>query len=280
MITGTPLNQEQLSQLRDLLADRCGLRIGSAQHPAVQAGLARLMASTGADSFEAFFEQAGDLRDRLANAMISRETAWFREPDCLHAIAESLVPALEEHLACGRHDRIRIWSAGCSTGQEPYSLVMAILLNLAARGLGDRLPSHYEIIATDVSPAAIFLAVAGRYEARALHDGELSADYRQRFFDESRRVLSLRDTVRRSVQFRQHTLPDAATSLASGPFDIVLLRHVLEYYTEPHQRDILACVQAAMSPEGVLFLGSRETPPASEKLRETTIQGCTCYRRP
>ncbi len=279
MITGTPLNQEQLSRLSGLLADRCGLRIGDAQHPSVQAGLARLMASTGADSFEAFFDRAGDLRDQLANAMISRETAWFREPECLRAIVGTLVPALEEDLACGRNERIRIWSAGCSTGQEPYSLVMTLQASLAERGLGDRLPAHVEIIATDVSPAAIFLAVAGRYGARALRDGDLPVECRQRFFEESRHVYTIRDTVRGRVRFRQHTLPDPVNGLAGGPFDIVLLRHVLEFYTEPRQREILACVQAAMSPAGVLFLGASETPPSGEKLREASLQGCTCYRR-
>ncbi len=279
MITGTPLNQEQLSRLSGLLADRCGLRIGDAQHPAVQAGLARLMASTGSDSFEAFFDRVGELRDQLAHAMISRETAWFREPECLNTIAQRLVPELEEDLDCGRSDRIRIWSAGCSTGQEPYSLVMAILTHLAAHGLGDRLPAHFEIVATDLAPAAIFLAVAGRYEARALREEGLPPDAQRRFFEPSGRVFSIRDGVRRSVRFRQHNLPDPADGLASGPFDIVLLRHVLEYYTDRHQREILASVQAAMSPAGVLFLGARETPPPGEKLRETPLQGCTCYRR-
>ena len=279
MITGTPLTQDQLSRLRGLLAERSGLRIGNASHPAVQEGLARLMARTGADSFEAFLERASGLRDDLAQAMISRETHWFREPECLRAIVDELLPELEERLDCGRTGRIRIWSAGCSTGQEPYSLVMAILASLAERGLGDRLPAHFELVGSDLSPSAIFLAVAGRYEARALRDDGLAGDCLQRFFEESGRVFTIRDAIRRSVRFRQHNLLDPGNGLAGGPFDIVILRHVLEYYTESHQREILSAVRAGMSPEGVLFLGARETMPAGEPFCETQLQGCTCHRR-
>lgn len=279
MITGTPLTQDQLAQLRRLLAERCGLRIGDADHPTVQAALAGLMARTGADSFDAFLEQAGGLRDRLAQAMISRETAWFREPECLRALVGEVLPEMEERLACGQDGRIRILSAGCSTGQEPYSLVMALLASLVGRGLGDRLPAHYEIVGADLSPAAIFLAVAGRYEARGVHAEGVAADYVARFFDGSGRVLEIKDALRRSVRFRQHNLPDPVLGLAGGPFDVVLLRHVLEYYTEPHRQEILAAVHAGMAPEGWLFLGAGETLPARQPFRAVQVQGCACYRR-
>jgi chemotaxis protein methyltransferase CheR len=283
MITQTPLTHEQISRLSDLLAARCGLEIGDASHPAVLEGLARLMARTGSDSFEAFYarvtELGSALRDQLANAMISRETAWFRDPKELTAIASSVVPALEERLACGSNDRIRIWSAGCSTGQEPYSVVMTLLVHLEGRGLGERLPAHYEIIGTDISPAALFLAVAGRYDARALHTDGLAAENQRRFFEDAGRVSCVRDAIRRSVRFRQHNLLDRADGLASGPFDIVLLRHVLEYYTAAHQQEILARVSAGMTPEGVLFLGAGDALPANDLFQEISVEGCVCFRR-
>lgn len=283
MITPTLLTQEQLSRLSDLLEARCGLRIGDASHPAVLEGVARLMARTGATTFDAFYARATELgsalRDQLANAMISRETAWFRDPEGLAAIAASVVPALAERMACGSSDRIRIWSAGCSTGQEPYSLVMALLSQLSGQGLGERLPGHYEIIATDISPSAIFLAVAGRYDARTLHTDGLPADYVQRFFQEHGRVACIRDAIRRSVRFRHHDLLDPADRLAGGPFDIVLLRHVLEYYTQAHQQQILARISGAVTADGVLFLGTGETLPACDLFQEVPLEGCVCFRR-
>ncbi len=283
MITQTHLTHEQLSRLRDLLEARCGLRIGDASHPAVLEGLTRLMAQVGAPSFDEFYSRAAGLgsalRDQLANAMISRETAWFRDPEGLAAIAASVIPALEERMACGAGDRIRIWSAGCSTGQEPYSLVMALLVQLAERGLGERLPAHYEVIGTDISPSAIFLAVAGRYDTRTLRADGLPAEYLQRFFEESGRVACLREAIRRGVRFRQHNLLDPVAGLASGPFDIVLLRHVLEYYTETHQQEILALVGSGMTAEGVLVLGAGETIPTGDMFREFPLEGCVCFRR-
>jgi chemotaxis protein methyltransferase CheR len=282
MTTVTPLTQDQLARLGEVLSTRCGLRIGDANHPFVQEGVARLMARTGAGSFEEFFSRATDassgLRDQLVNAMLSRETAWFRAPECLHAITRDVLPELQQDLACGRGDRIRIWSAGCSTGQEPYSLVMEILASLGERGVGTPLPEHFEIVGSDVSPAAIFLAVAGRYERSAL-DGRLPQGYLARFFEDQGRVCAVRDQVLRSVRFRQRNLLDPPDDLAGGAFHVVVLSHVLEYYTPPSQHEILRHVHSATAPGGVLLLGSQETLPDEELFGQASLGACRCFRR-
>ncbi|MFC1571986.1 CheR family methyltransferase [Candidatus Eisenbacteria bacterium] len=282
MTTTQALTHDQLQQLRQLLEERCGIRLGDAGHRLIEEGVVRLMLKLGATSFDEFFVRATDtrsgIRDQLANAMISRETQWFRDPTCFQAIGKDALPRLEEDLQCGRADKLRIWSAGCSTGQEPYSVVMTILDRCGNGSTAQAVPSHYEIVATDISPAALFLAVAGRYDPRAMESG-LPDPYQTHFFTRDGFVCSLNDSVRKSVRFRQRNLLDPSEGLASGRFHIVLMRYVLEYYSPAMQSRLLERVAESMVPEGLLFLGTEETLPENDWFEITTAAGCPCHRR-
>ncbi|MCK4303693.1 MAG: protein-glutamate O-methyltransferase CheR [Candidatus Eisenbacteria sp.] len=282
MKTAQTLNPDQLQQLRDLLKARCGIKTGDACHQSVDEGIARLMLRLKADSFEEFFAKAADpqsgVRDQLANAMLSRETWWFRDSEGLRALSDHLLPEREEGLLSDGGEKIRIWSAGCSTGQEPYSLVMALLDRMWGTAVDMGMPAHYEIIGTDISPAALFLAVAGRYDPRAM-ESSLPEGYLERYFTRDNLVHSLKDAVRGSVRFRQHNLMDSTDGLASGAFDAVLLRRVLCYYSEPAQKEILGCVAGAMSPGGMLLLGQGEELPENGVFEPASVGDCPCYRR-
>jgi len=247
----------------------------------MQEGLARVMARVDVDSIEGLLARAADprggVRDQLVNALISRETWWFRDPECYSAI-ETLLSLLENALADGQHDRIRIWSAGCSTGQEPYSLVISILEHRRRAGQEPLFPDQYEILATDVSPAALFLAVAGRYDSQAMGRG-LDESLRERYFYPEGLVRCIRPPLRATVTFRQHNLLEPCDTLCSMPFDIVLLRNVLEYYAAVTQRVLLAHIAEAMFPGGYLFLGQGESLPEGSDFELSRLGSHTCYRR-
>ena len=282
MKTTLMLTTDHLQQLRNLVEDRCGIRIGDANHRFIEEGLARLMVGLGADSFDQFLARATDpksgIRDQLVNAMISRETRWFRDPECFRTISEELLPQLEEGLSAGGGEKIRIWSAGCSTGQEPYSIAIALLEGMGKAELTARMPSHYEIIGTDISPAALFLAVAGRYDLQAMEHG-LPEGCKDRYFNQDGFVYSLKDDVRKTVRFRLRNLEDPTEGLASGPFDVVLLRYVLEYYSEPMQLKLLERMAEETSPGGILLLGKGEQLPPTDLFASVTLGECACYRR-
>ncbi len=276
------LTTDQLQQLRELLAAGCGIAVGDAGHPSVQEGIARLMARHEKTGFDEFIAWATNtctgVRDQLLNAMVSRETAWFRDPECWDALGSEVLAPMEEKLEAGGAGKIRVWSAGCSTGQEPYSFVMSILERIRQMGMGTQFPTYYDVIATDISPAALFLAVAGRYDARAMAQG-LSPEHRKRYFTREGAVWCLVDAVRQAVRFRQRNLQDPYEGETAGPFDVVLLRRVLEYYAPETRRRIVGQVAEAMSPGGVLFLGSGETCPEHDKLLPEERGRCTVYRR-
>lgn len=275
------MTTEQQAQLRDLLEAQCGIHVGDAWNGPMQEGLARVMARIEASSVDDLISRAADpqggVRDHLVNALISRETWWFRDPECFTAI-ETLVALLEELLATGEHDRIRIWSAGCSTGQEPYSLVISILERLRRADQGQVMPSHFEILGTDVSPAALFLAVAGRYDARAMERG-LDDSLRERYFSAEGMVHCIRPHVREAVTFRQHSFLEPAKDLSSVPFDVVLLRNVLDYYADATQLQLLSHVAAAMFPGAYLFLGHGESLPEGTDFEPSHLGSYACYRR-
>lgn len=282
MRTTYSVSSDQLQQLRELLDSRCGIWLGDANHRFVEEGVARLMAQLRVGSFEEFYAHATDpsagLRDRLLNAMVSRETAWFRDPESLTALVEEILPEFEEGLACGGTEKLRIWSAGCATGQEPYSLVMSLLERRRLEYGISVLPDYFEIVATDISPAALFIAVAGRYERSAVARG-LPNGYLERYFQRGELAYCLREEVRQCVRFRQRNVLNSAEGIASGRFDIVLMRHVMEYYTDTTKDALLANIAAGIVPGGVLVLGRHESLPENPAFEPMSIPDCACYRR-
>lgn len=282
MKTTYSVSSDQLQQLRELLDSRCGIWLGDATHHFVGDGVARLMAQLRVETFDEFYQQAADptagLRDRLLNAMISRETAWFRDPESLTVLVEEILPEFEEQLACGGAEKLRIWSAGCATGQEPYSLVMSLLERQRREDQAGELPDHFEIIGTDISPAALFIAVAGRYERTAVAKG-LPSGYLERYFQRGEFAYCLREPVRQAVRFRQRNVLNSVEGLVSGRFDIVLMRHVLEYYTDSTKDALLTNIAAGIVPGGVLMLGRHESLRENTMFEPMNIPGCACYRR-
>ncbi len=271
----------QHAQLCDLLEAQCGLRIGDALLGPAQEGIARVMARIEAHTFDDLISCASNpqngVRDQLVNALVSRETWWFRDPDTFIALDE-LLAALEKSLGGGQDGRVRVWSAACSTGQEPYSIGMTILERHRRNGASPEFPPCYDIVATDVSPAALFLAVAGRYDPRTMERG-LADDLRERYFRVDGMVFSIQNSLREAIRFRQHNLLDPVTDLGAGPFNLVFLRNVLEYYAPATQQALLSNVATAMASGGFLVLGEGETLPESGAFESAPGEQLSVYRR-
>jgi chemotaxis protein methyltransferase CheR len=189
-----------------------------------------------------------DLRRRVAESMLIGETSFFRDPASFDALRQ-LLPALAT--AAGARP-LRIWSAGCSTGQEPYSLALLVLQHLPALAAGG-----LEVIATDVSEAHLARASEGVYSSLEVNRG-LPASVLIRHFDQRGRDWSVNDSVRRMVSFHRVSLL-AELPPAVGRVDVVWLRNVLIYFEVQDRRSILTRVRHALRPGGPLFLGAAET---------------------
>jgi chemotaxis protein methyltransferase CheR len=208
------------------------------------------------------------LRTAVIDAMTMGDTAWFREPAHYRMLAEDVLPAVSA-------SRVRIWSAACSTGQEPYSLSIAAQEYL----LGDpaRLPGGVEILATDIAQAALDEARRGVY-CGALAGRGLSDERRQRYFTAQGDCLSVRNEIRQRVLFRQFNLTGGIQVL--GQFDVIFCRHVVGYFATERRREVLGRLIQALKPGGFLFLGPGEVPDGfAADLEERTAHGATAYRR-
>lgn len=189
------------------------------------------------------------VRQAVLEAFTTNETSFFREPGAFEALEEHLLPQLMT--ARQRARRLRIWSAACSTGQEPYSVAMLLHARFPALARWD-----VEIAASDVDRRAIALAARAEYSEAELARG-LGPEQRARYVTAGAHGGRLSPEVTRRVRLQHANLNDPAT-LPDGPFDLVLLRNVLIYFTEARRRAALRAVCARLAPDGVLLLGGAE----------------------
>ncbi|RKY40087.1 MAG: hypothetical protein DRP85_09280 [Candidatus Makaraimicrobium thalassicum] len=238
----------------------------------------------GFESFDALVSVAKDpssgIRDELVSATVPRETWWFRDPECFDALVGHVLPTIEERALAGSDSKVRLLSAGCSTGQEAYSLAIAIAErslppeeDRSQGGAGGEIGGIYEIRACDVSASALFIAIAGRYDQVAISRG-LTDSLREKFFEKEGETWKLRDGIRRAVKFFRH---DVASSVPPpGGFHVIMLRNVLEYYSDEGRRRMLKIAVEALEPGGFLVLSSRqevEAAPLPEEASVTELGG-------
>ena len=187
-----------------------------------------------------------ELSEAVVDALLNQETSFFRDSAVLDMVVEAA-----ETLQPEATRRLRIWSAGCSNGQEPLSLAMLF----AERAQSSGIPQP-EILATDISPAALARAKAGRYSQFEIQRG-LPVRRMVTWFDSVNGEWAAKPELLRKIQFRQHNL--ASDPAPGGKFDIVLCRNVLLYFSLPLRRRVFDTLAHAVRPGGVLVLGAGET---------------------
>lgn len=245
--------------LRDLIEKLCGIALGDEKAYLIETRLAGLLTENGCADFGSFYRLVAhdpnhQLRDKIVDAMTTNETLWFRDTHPFLILREKLLPKLAEDLASGNRFRIRIWSGACSTGQEPYSIAMSI--HEFCRTNSDIRPDQFEILATDISPSALMLAKLGRYDNAAVGRG-LPEDLRNRYFRQDGNVWVAGEDLKRLVNFRKFNLQDAMDPL--GRFDIVFMRYVSIYFSDPFKQQIYKGVAKLLAPDGHLVISAVES---------------------
>lgn len=241
---------------REFLEKACGIVLGDNKQYLVASRLNRLMDQEGIKSLGELvkriqFQPRGGLREAVIDAMTTNETLWFRDVYPFDVLKNRLIP---EFIRDNPGQRLRIWSAACSSGQEPYSLSMAID-EFERANLG-QLRGGAQIVATDLSGGILNAAKGAEYDSLSVARG-LSQDRLNRFFDPvgpGRWVV--KPAIRNRVEFRAMNLLDSYAML--GKFDIVFCRNVLIYFSAEVKKDILRRMHATLKPGGYLMLGASE----------------------
>ena len=246
------LTTAHIGRLRDTLARAYGVFLDALAQRVLEGALLRRTAATGHtpdDYLDLVSGEAGyeELR-HLAELVLNHETFFFRNKPHMRALAETLLPEVAQRKSPGAP--LRIWSAGCSTGEEPYSLAIVALETFAEGG------PPVEIIATDLSEAALARARAGVYHGRAL--GNVSPELLERYFTPAGRGYSVNERLRRIVHFSQLNLLQPLPALVQG-VDMIFCQNVLIYFQLDTCRAVLERFYQCLPEGGLLFLGFSET---------------------
>ena len=279
------LSQDTQRGLAELIHRLCGLVIGQDKAYLLRHRLEPLVRSEGLAGFEQLLERlqgrdGARLHDALVEAITTKETSFFRDRAFFQALREHVLPecvALLQRSAGQRH-RIRIWSAGCSTGQECYSLAMLIRDLVAAGGTAGLRESHFAILASDISADALETAKAGRYGSAEVARG-LPEPLLERHFHHRGNEWVVDESLRRLVQFRRFDLLRSPAEL--GAFDLILCRNVLIYFDEPTRRRVCHGLCGALQAGGWLAVGAAESLFGINEHIETVKLGrVLLYRKP
>jgi chemotaxis protein methyltransferase CheR len=208
-----------------------------------------------------------DTHRRIVDALTTNETSFFRDGEPFKQLVTTVLPDMVTRRTASRN--LKIWSAACSSGQEPYTLAMV---------LQDALPVgwSFDIAATDISVEILRRAEAGQYSQLEVNRG-LPATLLVRHFERVGANWMVSPALRRSVSFKRLNL--AAPFPAMGPFDIVFIRNVLIYFDVETKRSVLHRVASTLRPDGWLFLGSAETTIGIDERFERVVAGRTSAYR-
>jgi chemotaxis protein methyltransferase CheR len=210
------------------------------------------------------------LHHEVIDAMTTNETSWFRDRHPFDALGSRILPELLTKRAAQR--RIAIWSAGCSSGQEPYSIAM-VVHNVMSLHPGWQVG----ILGTDLSQEMLAKARAGRYGQLEVNRG-LPATMLVNHFERAGMEWVVKDHLRQLVQFRQVNLAEPVATRVPR-FDVVFLRNVLIYFDGETKRRVLEQVRRVLRPDGYLFLGGAETTlNVDDAFEPVQYDRATCYR--
>ncbi len=250
------VTKQEYEQFRKFLVDASGIVLGDSKQYLVSSRLNRLMEDNNLSSYAELLRAVSSttnmpLRTKVIDAMTTNETMWFRDGYPYEILKIDLLPILNKI-----KDRpAKIWSAACSSGQEPYSISMIIQEFIAANpGAFSR---GIQIVATDISSNMLRHCQGAKYDSTAMRRG-ITDERIQRFFTKVGDEWEVNRDIRTRVSFRPLNLQQSYTTL--GKFDVIFCRNVLIYFSSKFKSDILNRMGDALNPDGYLYLGGSETP--------------------
>jgi chemotaxis protein methyltransferase CheR len=261
------LTPTAFNDICNVVHDLCGIVIAEGKQYLVKARLEPILRTNGLASYESLVQQlkkpdAQLLRDQIIEAITTNETSFNRDGHPFDALRYSILPELASRLiersATTRvpHSKARIWCAAVATGQEAYSVAMAVADLLTARAVPGLKLESFPILATDISRNALAAAREAQYSTAETERG-LTDDQRARFFRKESEAWIVDDTLRRMIEFRQVNLVQPLPDL--GTFDLILCRNLLIYLDDATRRRLCHGLHSALNPRAILMIGAAES---------------------
>ncbi len=253
------ITEKEFLRFQELIYSAAGIWLSPAKTALLVGRLSKRLRHLGLNSFNEYYRMVSDDPEELTqmlNAVSTNETRFFREPGQFEFLEKRILPQWMADAEAGKRSRkIRVWSAGCSTGQEPYSLAMSLLHHLPPSAGWD-----IEIIATDLSTRVLEMAKSATWEfgkASEIPDHYLKA-FMLRGRGEQKGKMKAGPEIRSLIHFSRLNLNDAKYPV-SGKFDLIFCRNVLIYFNLETRTRIVRRLLDYLAPEGYLFVGHAES---------------------
>jgi chemotaxis protein methyltransferase CheR len=255
------LSKSEYELFRQLVYKQSGINLGEHKMNLVRARLSKRMRVGGFTSFGAYYEyvqndRSGQELTGLIDAISTNTTHLFREMRHFTLLADCIKGWAADSAWCRNHKTLRIWSAGCSSGEEPYSIAMTVHDTLRQIGKLDA-----KILATDISTRMLASAQAGRFEAHRL--GTVPSQYRSRYFrkvasESGEQIVEATPEIRSLITFGRFNLMTPSFPFKKG-FHIIFCRNVMIYFDKPTQEALVGRYAGQLHPGGLLFIGHSES---------------------
>lgn len=248
----------QYRRFAAFVEEKCGIVLGDGKQYLVNSRLSSLLSKFRVQTVDDLINLAMEekpnnkAQEEVIDAMTTNETLWFRDTYPYKALKTIILPELAKKAKYP----VRIWSAACSSGQEPYSIGMIIQEQMSKMLHID--PKQTQIIGTDLSPEMLSICRRGQYDVHALSRG-LSPERKEKFFRPTHNpnMMAIDSRVKSMVEFRPMNLLGSYALM--GRFDVIFCRNVLIYFSNDVKADILRKLTMCLNPGGYLILGSTET---------------------
>ncbi|RCK81175.1 MAG: Chemotaxis protein methyltransferase CheR [Candidatus Ozemobacter sibiricus] len=260
--------------------DRLGIHLPPVKKTLLEGRLRKRLIALGLPSFTAYcdllFSERGQAEEvpQMIDLVTTNKTDFFREPDHFTYLTTTALPRLQAGQARPPDKPLRVWSAGCSSGEEPYTLALVLSEYATAHP-----PFSFTILATDISSRMLAIATAGIYPEERI--APIPQHLRERFLlrsrDRSRRLIKFAPEIRRTIRFEKLNLKDIPPTFRET-FHIIFCRNVIIYFDRPTQGWLLEQLVRRLVPGGYLFLGHSE---ALTGMRHEHLHGVapTVYRK-
>jgi chemotaxis protein methyltransferase CheR len=251
------ITTKELTTLCDYIFEICGIALDETKGYLLESRLGPIVRQVGCKDFVELVQRARNGNDRtlmrrIVEAITTRETLFFRDSSPFTALSLEVLPDLIQRKSDVRYDHsLRIWSAACSTGQEPYSIAITLF-----ESIPDIADWDISILATDISETAIVQAELGLYSDHEMSRG-IQPRHQEKHFCRTANGWQIDESIGQMVRFQRFNLHDSFA--AFGHFDIIFCRNVAIYFSAEGRRSLFHRLAQSLNPGGALFAGSSES---------------------
>lgn len=251
------ITEKEFYLFKDIIYRHTGIQMTEKKRNLVVARLSKRLRALGLQSFSQYYEylntslDASDELNNLINRITTNKTDFFREKHHFDFLTNEVLPVFIDSSKRGGERRLRIWSAGCSSGEEPYSLAMTI-----ADAFKDERGWDLKILATDLDTDVLMRASRGVYSSPQITPVPIG--YLSKYFSRSSEGYEVSPQIKSMVSFRRLNLMDPAFPM-KRPFDIIFCRNVMIYFDDQTKQDLVKKYHSHLKPNGYMFVGHSES---------------------